>query len=73
MLLSISVTITVTFSITIILAIFSIAIVITILPTVQIQTIDSNTEIRQFVIFSQFINQSKLCLMGIISTTYIYG
>ena len=50
MLLSISVTITVTFSITIILAIFSIAIVITILPTVQIQAIDSNTEIRQFVI-----------------------
>ena len=52
MLLSISVTITVTFSITIILAIFSIAIVITILPTVQIQTIDSNTEILGNLLFS---------------------
>ena len=69
---SITIAITITLAIAIILAIFTITIIIAILSFLKIQTVNGDTEVRQFVVFHKLIDQNKLCLTGIISTAYVY-
>ena len=72
MLLSITIAITITLAIAIILAVFTITIIIAVLLFLKIQAVNGDTEVRQFVVFHKLIDQSKLCLTGIIGTAYVY-